>query len=107
MRSPRIAYAALLIRRIWKFLAGYVSVYLVAVFGFWYLEDGRVDLLNSFYWAMVTIATVGYGDIVPTNSGAKIFTIGIIASTVFLSAYLILAILTVVTEESQARALGS
>ncbi|MCI4373141.1 MAG: NAD-binding protein [Thermoplasmata archaeon] len=107
MRSPTIGYAALLFRRLWKFLAAYAAVYLVAVFGFYELETPRPGLLNSFYWAMVTIATVGYGDIVPTTANAKIFTLGIIATEVFLSAYLVSVVLGVVSEEAQHRALGT
>jgi voltage-gated potassium channel len=109
VRSPRVAYSILLLRRLWKFLAGYAAVYLVAAFGFFLLEDGANshDLLNSFYWAMVTISTVGYGDFVPTTPIAKVFTIGVIATEVFLSAYLISVVLGVVSEEAQHRALGT
>jgi voltage-gated potassium channel len=109
VRSPRVAYAALLLRRLWKFVAGYAAVYLVAAFGFFALEYGASgpNLLNSFYWAMVTIATVGYGDVIPTTPEAKVFTIGIIATEVFLSAYLVSVVLGVVSEEAQHRALGT
>ena len=31
--------------------------------------------ITAFYWACVTIATVGYGDVVPTTNGGKVFTI--------------------------------
>lgn len=90
-------------------MAGYAAVYLVAAFGFFVLEDGANsrDLLNSFDWAMVTIATVGYGDLVPTTPDAKVFTIFIIATEVFLSAYLISVVLGVVSEEAQHRAHGT
>jgi voltage-gated potassium channel len=107
VHSPRISYTLLLIRRLWRFIAGYVAVFLVASFGFYFLEDGSQDLLNSFYWAMVTMSTVGYGDVVPTDANAKIFTITIIAVEVFLSAYLVSVVLGVVAEEAQHRVLGT
>jgi voltage-gated potassium channel len=109
VRSPRVGYATLLLRRIWKFVAGYAAVYLIAAFGFFVLEEGAKGqyLLNSFYWAMVTISTVGYGDFVPTNPEAKVFTILIIATEVFLSAYLVSVVLGVVSEEAQHRAHGT
>jgi voltage-gated potassium channel len=107
VRAARFAYFLLLIRRIWKFIAGYVGVFLVAAFGFYLLEEGSQSLLNSFYWAMVTMSTVGYGDVVPNNADAKIFTIVIIAVEVFLSAYLVSVVLGVVAEEGQHRALGT
>jgi voltage-gated potassium channel len=109
VRSPRAGYTILLLRRIWKFVAGYAAVYLVAAFGFFVLQEGSNshELLNSFYWAMVTIGTVGYGDFVPTTPAAKVFTIGIIATEVFLSAYLVSVVLGVVSEEAQHRAHGT
>lgn len=107
MRSLRLAYATRLLRRLWKFLAGYVGVFLVAAVGFYFLEGEGGSPLNSFYWAMVTLSTVGYGDVVPTTPDAKIFVIGIIATEVFLSAYLVSVVLGVVSEEGQHRALGT
>jgi len=95
------------IRRLWIFLAGYVAVFVIAAVGFFLLESGKVDLLDSFYWAMITLSTIGYGDIVPTNDPAKLFVIGIAATEVFLGAYLVSIVISVVAEESQHRALGT
>ena len=107
MASVRLRYSALLLRRLWKFLAAYAAVFLVAAIGFYILEDEHVALLNSFYWAMITLSTIGYGDVLPTNPAAKIFTIGIAASEVFLSAYLVTVVIGVVQEEGQHRLLGT
>ena len=101
------SYFARLIRRLWIFLAGYIAVFLTAAVGFFALEGGKVNLLNSFYWAMITLSTIGYGDIVPTNDPAKLFAIGIAATEVFLGAYLVTIVISVVSEESQHRALGT
>ena len=109
MASLRLAYVSRLFHRLWKFLAGYVAVFLIATFGFYLLEPetGSTGLLNSFYWAMITLSTIGYGDVVPTNPIAKVFTIAIAVTEVFLGAYLVSIIITGVQEEGQHRALGT
>jgi voltage-gated potassium channel len=107
MPSVRLTYFGRLFRRLWKFLAWYGAVFVVAGVGFYLLEGGTKTPLDSFYWAMITLATIGYGDVVPTNSVAKLFSIGIAATEVFLGAYLVSIIIAVVQEESQHRALGT
>ena len=107
MPPHRLAYLSRLFRRVWVFLAGYAAVVMVATFGFYFLESGRPTLLTSLYWAMITLSTIGYGDVVPNNELAKVFTIGIAATEVFLGAYLVSIIITQVQEEGQHRALGT
>lgn len=60
-------------------------VVLTGTFGFHFLEG--VGLLDSFYWTFVTIATIGYGDIVAKTAGGKIFSIIIIISGVSVALY--------------------
>ena len=53
----------------------------------------KMDLLNAVYFTITTLSTVGYGDIVPVTSLAKIFTIILIVSGlgVFLGAITIIS----------------
>jgi voltage-gated potassium channel len=105
----RFAYTRLLFRRLWRFLAAYAAVLVVAAMGFYALESysGWNDVLNSFYWAMITLSTIGYGDIVPNNPDARLFVIGVAAVEVFLTAYLVSVVISVVQETAQHRQLGT
>ncbi|MGI0131637.1 MAG: potassium channel family protein [Thermoplasmata archaeon] len=107
MARPRWRYALNLFRRIYRFLLFYGFVYGLAGVGFYYLEGGQVSLFNAFYWSIVTLGTVGYGDIVPTTFGAKILASLVIATQLFLLGYLLTAITSAVTEESQHRLMGT
>ena len=39
-----------------------------------------IDLYDAFYWAVVTISTVGYGDITPVTTGGRMVTTALIIS---------------------------
>ncbi len=106
MASRRLGYAVDFVGRIWWLLAAFGTVYLVAAIGFFELDGQKYSLFNSFYWAIVTLGTVGYGDIVPTTVGAKLLTIGVIGSQIFLLGYLLSVLSTEGASESQRRALG-
>ncbi len=59
-----------------------VMLMMYATFGAYYLGDEFkpeiTDLVTATYYALVTMSTVGYGDITPQTSEAKLFTISII-----------------------------
>lgn len=95
-----------LLKRLYPFLITFAIVYSAAALGF-YLLQGNVTLLNAFYWAIITLSTIGYGDLVPTHTISKVFTIGVAVTQIFLLGYLISVVSSVVTEESQHRALGT
>jgi len=103
----RRRFAREIFLRIWPFLAVFAGVYLTAGFGFYLLEGNHVGALNSFYWAIVTLSTAGYGDIIPTNVGAKLLTMGVLFTQIFLLGYLISVISSTVSQEAQRRALGT
>ena len=55
-----------------------LSLILIATIFYWLVEGW--SLLDAAYFAVVTIATVGYGDLAPHTTLGKIFTIGYIVS---------------------------
>ncbi len=106
MAGVRRRYLFELLRRIAPFLALFGSVYVASSVLFFYFENGRVPLFDSFYWAIVTISTAGYGDIVPTDTAAKLVTMGTLFIQIFLLGYLISVITAAVSSEQQKRQLG-
>lgn len=94
------------VRRIWRFLAIFVGVYLASALLFYLLEPGIPPLL-ALYWGIVTLSTTGYGDVVPTTAAGHVLVIGVLFTQIFLLGYLISVITTAVTEESQKRFLGT
>ncbi len=63
-------------------LTSVAMLLLFATFGAYYLgsqfKPQIGDLVTALYWAMVTMSTVGYGDITPQTAEAKLFTVSVI-----------------------------
>jgi hypothetical protein len=55
-----------------------LALILTATVFYWLVE--RWSLLDAAYFSVVTIATVGYGDLTPQTAIGKIFTMGYIFS---------------------------
>ena len=49
------------------------ALVLVGTIFYWYFEDWTV--VQALYFTVVTLTTIGYGDLAPTSSGTQIFTI--------------------------------
>jgi len=76
-------------RYAFRYLAGTVFVLLVGGTVFYHIVE-RFSWVNAYYFCVVTLTTVGYGDVVPKTDFGKIFTtfyimIGVGVITTFLS----------------------
>lgn len=106
MSSPRARYFEELIGRITPLLILFSSVYIGSSLLFWWFERPSVTLFKSFYWGIVTLSTAGYGDIVPTNTPARVVTMVMLFLQIFLLGWLISVVTMTVTSEHQRRVLG-
>jgi len=106
MPGRRERFVREVLRRVWKFIALFASVYLAAAVLFYLLEPGS-DLPTSLYWAIVTLSTTGYGDVLPTTGGARAMTSLLLFGQIFLGGYLVSVITSTVIDESQKEALGT
>jgi len=70
LRDPSARGSALLV----------VSLFLVGT-AFYAIVEGW-SLVDSFYFSTMTLATVGFGDFVPTTTGSKLFTVAYVLSGV-------------------------
>ncbi len=63
-------------------LSAVTMLIMYATFGAYYLgaqfKPRIADLVTAFYYAMVTMSTVGYGDIVPSTPQARLFALSVI-----------------------------
>ncbi|HEX6710896.1 MAG TPA: potassium channel family protein [Rubrobacter sp.] len=91
------------VRRSWRDpefrgLAGLVVVTLLAGTLFYSNTEGW-SLLDSLYFSVVTLTTIGYGDLSPSTAASKIFTIFYI----FVGLGIILAFVNAVAERAMER----
>lgn len=71
------------------FLASFVILILLLVLGtIFYANVEKWSYLDSLYFSVATVATVGYGDLHPTNPASKVFTIIYIFMGVGLALYI-------------------
>lgn len=105
MAGRRRRFLVEVLRRVWRFIAIFLSFYFVAAVAFHFLQGASVT--TSLYWAIVTLSTTGYGDVVPVSEGARTMTSILLFGQIFLGGYLVSVITSTVIDESQKEALGT
>lgn len=80
------------------------GVVVIGVAGFWYLED--LSLSDAFYMTVVTLTTVGYGDITPHTFYGKLFTTVLVISGVGIALYALHGVIESVVEGGLREAFG-
>lgn len=65
----------------------------------YYQTKGLGGLFDAVYWAVVTLATVGYGDIVPKSTMARIFAIAVILCGPFILSLITASISSIFIEK--------
>ena len=83
----------------YSFIYVLISFMFILIFGitsFWYFE--KMSLFDALWLTIVTIATVGYGDIVAHSIGGRIMTIVLIIGGIGLFFYVINKLITSTVE---------
>ena len=85
-------------------LTAVMMLLLYATFGSYYLgvefKPPITDLVTALYYAMVTMSTVGYGDIVPAGPEARLFTVSVVVLGVAVFATSLSAVIAPLVSQS-------
>jgi len=60
-------------KHLFRYLASAVVIILAVGIVFYHIVE-KLSWLNAYYFSVVTLSTVGYGDITPHTAAGKIFT---------------------------------
>lgn len=63
-----------------------------------YISDPTIDLFESFWFVVVTVTTVGYGDITPTNFNGRVLALLLILVGIFVFSIITGAISSIFTD---------
>jgi voltage-gated potassium channel len=99
VRLPKI------IRFTWKGLVLLIILAFISGILFYFLDDERT-LGESFYLALITLTTVGYGDVAPGSGAAKVISVFLACSGILLYGYIGALVMFVVMESSLSGVFG-
>lgn len=60
-------------------LAVLVAVHVIGATGFWIISDGKASIVDCVYMVFITVASIGYGEIVDLSNspGGRVFNMAI------------------------------
>ncbi len=59
--------------RVWKALGAVIVAVTVGTIGFWLVSGGDVSVGDCLYMTVITLSTVGYGEVIPMTTAARVF----------------------------------
>lgn len=85
----------------------FVGLNAVGVLGYWYLSGGECSLLDAMYMTVITVGSVGFGEITKGSSTpmGRAFTIGLIYANMVTLVYVTTALTAILVEGELARLL--
>ena len=74
--APQTGY---IVRLLYVALGALVAVHILGTFGYHYLTEGQYSWFDCFYMTFITVATIGFGEIIDmsSNQAARMFTVAI------------------------------
>lgn len=93
----------------WAAVGALVSALLYGTVGSYALRDGYENIqtpLDAFYYTVITVSTVGYGDAVPTTQLARTFAVSFVIVGTAAFAFSLGTLITPVIEARLSKALG-
>lgn len=99
MKIPKV------IKATYKGVILLASLAFVCAVLFYLYEEGKT-IGSSLYWALITMTTVGYGDIRPESGGGKIVSVVLACFGILIYGYIAAVIVSIVMESSLSGVLG-
>ncbi|MBI4297287.1 MAG: potassium channel protein [Chloroflexi bacterium] len=84
-----------------------VAILLIGTTGYWLIAGGEHSLIDALYMTVITISTIGYGEIIDLsgNAAGRIFTMFVAISGIGLLAYVVTNLTALVVEGELSEAL--
>jgi voltage-gated potassium channel len=85
-------------RRVLRAVVGLLAINAFGTIGYMWIEE--LSFLDALYMTVITVATVGYGEVQPLHQAGRVFTIVLIVSAASTAAYLFTQIAQALVETS-------